>query len=688
MPPGASASVFALEENPREVYLEVTSVLIRLANNVIKNPSDQKYRSIRLANPTVANKLLPAVGAMECLFEMGFKEAHDCLVLPGSSNLENIRAIHDQILVRRNIMVSKNVATSSPTVSNSSPAQIAAIQTTPAQPQLQSSSQPQPSSSSGSSNKAPSSTTTSTSGGNTINQNVHTPQPSQSSKDSLPKPGFLERIISASGIVVESSNKEHLKIAKSYIPLTELETAALEQLRKVQKIIKMEQAEKKEKISEEPSMQELLLLQLLSWFKEKFFTWVNNPPCHFCSGKTKFRRTDSRGNLRVEVYECALCFQETDFPRHTDPLKLLETRCGRCGEWGRCFTYLCLALGWDSRLVIDETDHVWTEVFLTSQSRWVHCDPCENAFDTPLMYELGWKKKLSYILAYSPDDVQDVTWRYSANHKELLKRRTYCTEAQLIEIIMDQRKLRQINLSAARKAYLLKRTLFELVELWKEPSEKDGNYQGRQSGSLAWRIGRGETTAAIRAEPFIWKPTQSEIDKKEMRIQYLSGLDQYRRGPHSTELPLSGWINGVNTVQNIFRKEERDWKMVYLARDEGCNKGTVTWCVDLAGSGLVADTVKIILCSKIFETGQVNVTLCGGDVCVKLPTSKDNPEATISTSDLCGASLIKLTVELSGGNGDAAWQHAQLFRTDLASDNVSLDFQIKMRHVLKVTDRK
>lgn len=87
---------------------------------------------------------------------------------------------------------------------------------------------------------------------------------------------------------------------------------------------------------------------------------------------------------------------------------------------------------------------------MVSQSRWVHCDPCENAFDTPLMYELGWKKKLSYILAFAPDDVQDVTWRYSTNHKAILNRRKYCTEAQLLETIMIQRKLRQQNLHNAR----------------------------------------------------------------------------------------------------------------------------------------------------------------------------------------------------------------------------------------------
>jgi peptide-N4-(N-acetyl-beta-glucosaminyl)asparagine amidase len=66
--------ILALEENPEDVYLETTSVLLKLVDNVIKNPSNPKYRSIKLGNPTVSSKLIPAVGAMECLFEMGFQE--------------------------------------------------------------------------------------------------------------------------------------------------------------------------------------------------------------------------------------------------------------------------------------------------------------------------------------------------------------------------------------------------------------------------------------------------------------------------------------------------------------------------------------------------------------------------------------------------------------------------------------
>lgn len=73
------ASVFTtvkqlVEENSQEQFLDAAKLLLKFADNVINNPTEPKYRKIRLENPTVESKLLPVVGALECLFEMGFVE--------------------------------------------------------------------------------------------------------------------------------------------------------------------------------------------------------------------------------------------------------------------------------------------------------------------------------------------------------------------------------------------------------------------------------------------------------------------------------------------------------------------------------------------------------------------------------------------------------------------------------------
>ena len=62
----------------------------------------------------------------------------------------------------------------------------------------------------------------------------------------------------------------------------------------------------------------------------------------------------------------------------------------------------------------------------------------------------------------------------------------------------------------------------------------------------------------------MWKPTQSELKVGKMNIQYSTSRNKYVRGVGMEE--VEGWENGTFQVKSVFRKEEKDWKMTYLAR--------------------------------------------------------------------------------------------------------------------------
>lgn len=157
------------------------------------------------------------------------------------------------------------------------------------------------------------------------------------------------------------------------------------------------------------------------------------------------------------MYKCTACDATVIFPRYHDAEKLLETRRGRCGEWAHCFFLFCKALGWDTRIAIDETDHVWVEVYSLVKKKWVHCDPCEAVVDSPLIYEHGWKKNLSYIIAYSKDEIQDVTWRYTSNFSKVLKNRMKCPEGQLVDVLCNVRTILLRFATPARRQFVTKR---------------------------------------------------------------------------------------------------------------------------------------------------------------------------------------------------------------------------------------
>jgi len=127
--------------------------------------------------------------------------------------------------------------------------------------------------------------------------------------------------------------------------------------------------------------------------------------------KSLFDRAYSLQELMDWVH-ARLKFVKEDIVRHSDPLEILAYGKGRCSEFSVLFTSLCLAHGYRARLIIDMSDHVWTEVWHNQQERWVHVDPSEKKIDDPMMYERDWKKNLKEVYAFENGNLENVTENY------------------------------------------------------------------------------------------------------------------------------------------------------------------------------------------------------------------------------------------------------------------------------------
>uniref|UniRef100_A0A914ZZZ7 Peptide-N(4)-(N-acetyl-beta-glucosaminyl)asparagine amidase n=2 Tax=Parascaris univalens TaxID=6257 RepID=A0A914ZZZ7_PARUN len=426
-----------------------------------------------------------------------------------------------------------------------------------------------------------------------------------------------------------------------------------------------------------------LVKNLLRWFKVEFFKWVDTPECESCGVVTraasKKKGTPSKeerefGADRVEVYVCDSCAKDVRFPRYNDPVKLLETRKGRCGEWANCFVLCSRALQLETRWVHDETDHVWCEVWINSLDRWVHCDPCENIIDTPLLYERGWGKKLTYVIAFGADHVRDVTWRYTFDHFKVLRRRSACRESVLLNFFKKLNARYEKTMFVERKKEMDRRYLKELIEFLspslqlREGSEVE--HQGRTTGSVKWREARNELGGSSKSPPIsvVLRPNDNELASKYFRLEYTCAKDEYKRGNEV----IRGWGSLLNKQIDVFRNEESDWKMSYICRKEGKSIGELCWSLDLEGLCIKTLSIELKGITK-YEDGIVTATVCCGDVCIPL---HDSSKLTLESPK---DGRVDIKVIFSGGTGQRAWQNAQLFRSELKSSEPDMIVAVELK---------
>ncbi|KAE9413833.1 hypothetical protein Angca_007015, partial [Angiostrongylus cantonensis] len=369
--------------------------------------------------------------------------------------------------------------------------------------------------------------------------------------------------------------------------------------------------------------------------KNDFFSWCDSPICDSCGSQTAkgsglngtpTPKEHDDGAGRVEIYQCS-CGREVRFPRYNDPAKLLETRKGRCGEWANCFALMASAMDFDIRFVYDVTDHVWVELWIPECDNWVHCDPCENVVDRPLLYEKGWGKKLSYVLAFGFDHVCDVTWRYSVNPKKTLRLRKSVREAVLSNFLMKLNTRMAAAITPERSLELRRRRVRELVDFLVigERSTNGEVYGGRISavyksgsrliitltlfeGDLEWRKARSELGPTEKKENVLLSLNEDELTKKRFSLEYNCAEDCYTRGTEK----IAGWSTFANSSGFIQRKKETDWKVAYLCREEGESDAEVSWSINLCD--VAVKSIRLhVSGATVFESGSVVVTVCAGD---------------------------------------------------------------------------
>jgi hypothetical protein len=103
-----------------------------------------------------------------------------------------------------------------------------------------------------------------------------------------------------------------------------------------------------------------------------------------------------------------------------DPIKILNSGNGICVQWSIVYVSACLALGYQSRMVVaaDTSNwnfiHTWAEDYYNGT--WVHVDPSDKVWNNPSHYQSwDWGKYIGSdvkIYAFEDGTFQDVTSTY------------------------------------------------------------------------------------------------------------------------------------------------------------------------------------------------------------------------------------------------------------------------------------
>lgn len=97
--PQATAST----EQQQQQYLEAARILLVLLENVLSQPNNLKFRTIRLENKAIKEKLLALPGSERLLIAIGFQRTptSNAFTLPSEVPLQQVQNFRDELRKRR-----------------------------------------------------------------------------------------------------------------------------------------------------------------------------------------------------------------------------------------------------------------------------------------------------------------------------------------------------------------------------------------------------------------------------------------------------------------------------------------------------------------------------------------------------------------------------------------------------------
>ncbi|KAI9577872.1 hypothetical protein GQX74_011059 [Glossina fuscipes] len=105
-------------------------------------------------------------------------------------------------------------------------------------------------------------------------------------------------------------------------------------------------------------------------------------------------------------------------------------------------------------------------------------------------------------------------------------------------------------------------------------------------------------------------------------------------------------------------------KNAYRAHQEDSQSTEILWKFDFGTSKFKVKTYTLRFEMKTFGEGNVELLI--------------HPCDEIAVTDIENCTRFEICAKLSGGKGDVAWQHKQLFRQSLNSKNYPFDLQVEL----------